>query len=79
MSIILGKIAVFSHLSDAQEMNGFKMTTQEGEIQRLNDIHHKINFAKFLLGKIDLDERYTDEDLNKLWKEYKEEFPIDPF
>lgn len=60
------KIAIMSHLSDAQECMNLDTGNYPG-ISRA-DLH--INFAKKLILKYpDMDVEVTDDELNELWKE----------
>jgi len=69
---------VISHLSDVQEMNGFKMIKSEQETEKLNDIHHRVNFAKFIIGECDGDLN-KEIDPDELWAKYKKAYPNQPY
>lgn len=65
------RIAIMSHLSDAQEI-GVMMSHQNSEKERKATCdcqRHHINFAKYLLLDCDgnLDKEYTDEKLDEIW------------
>ena len=69
------RIAIMSHLSDAQEI-GAMMAHQNSEKERKTTFDyqsHHINFAKYLLLDCNgnLDKEYTDEQLDEIWNKVK--------
>ena len=69
------RIAIMSHLSDAQEI-GVMMAHQNSEKERKATCDyqsHHINFAKYLLLDCDgnLDKEYTDEELDEIWNKVR--------
>ena len=62
-------MAIMSHLSDVQEMNG--MSSQQ------ENIRMRINFVKMLVQKLDDGvKEMTEDELNAVWKECNERYGI---
>ena len=63
------KLAIMSHLSDAQEM-----LSMIDDHKFAETISKEINFAKFVFLKC-MDDLYEEIDLDELYKEFIEKFP----
>ena len=71
---ISAQMVCMSHLSDVQEENSFKMTTEAGEADRVERIRHRVNFVKYIMMKLD-GNLNQDIDPNKMYTEFTKAYP----